>query len=1060
MKCYKCGNMIRDNIKYCPACGAELYVTQELLDAAKRNEEWATTDLYNRTFDKVFHAIYAMVKQKETTEDLLQDTYIKAFTSLSQLNEASKFDAWIKRIAHNQTVDYLRKAKPILFSELSQGEESDLEVEFEDTKIENIPEEAMDQKETARILGEMLNMLSEDQRVVVGMRASGCSFKEIGETLGVSENTVKYRFYAAQKKLTAEKEELEKKGIKLFGLAPMASLLALFSQDAAMAAELPNAAILQAVQAHLAVTGAAGAAGAAAGKVGAATAGKTGVTATGKTGAAVAAKTIGTRAIVGIVVVCVAGGTAAAVGGVTAYNHRQTAAEQYAESESLLEEETEGFEETDPNSAYQIVIAEFWNAMTIPKEEFQDYFENDSQDFSQQYPDVDGWTIWSSYNYDDAICYAYYDINSDGRDEMLVGMEENDYEKDPYIRVMDIYTSDGTNAYMALPVSSDRSMLTIYKNGAMVEHASSGAYTGDDIWYKIAGDGYTINMDGDMDYAYVYTDAGIPTYADTANNYPDIDYDNMSFATGVQIISENEYDALLAEYTEGGVVLDVSTLNWSLMEEYAEETSENAMGTTTDPADTAYQKILDEYLEAEADPDASDQEYCRTAYPDVSAYVMNRFHSGTVFSDLYYCYYDINGDGQDELIIGKKMIENGDNSGAFTDIYRIDDDISGIVIYAYNGEKAVKAIENESFDARLYTLSSLAIYENGGIIADWGCDDGAGTDFYVLDSDGYTADMTYSYGIGLIDGWEFDGYFTTFNTDFEWLSEADLNQIYQEQTGGTKEVDLDWKPIDEAIGGSNLFCRYIPVGEECSYDLDGDGVEETISVVHKAFEEDGWTSNMIYLVINGDECAFVDGALPANEYCIVDLDSSDATLQVGIQYSGEEADWNTAFYGYDSGESYLLGYMQGTLNADRDFEELPNIVCSGDGTIESYKLLDIFESWFASATWKLEGKELVEQVPSVYEPLDFYDGWGIDLTTLKGILVTTQDPYSGNQLTLPAGTKIHMTGTDNEHWVCFTADGYKDTLYLLIQNYNSVPTADSGDYESAIDVFDNLSMFG
>ena len=61
---------------------------------------------------------------KTRVMDILQDSYVKAFRNLHQLREADKFRAWMKRIVHNSAVDWLRKRKPVIFSEMSYESES------------------------------------------------------------------------------------------------------------------------------------------------------------------------------------------------------------------------------------------------------------------------------------------------------------------------------------------------------------------------------------------------------------------------------------------------------------------------------------------------------------------------------------------------------------------------------------------------------------------------------------------------------------------------------------------------------------------------------------------------------------------------------------------------------------------------------------------------------------------------------------------------------------------------------------------------------------------------
>lgn len=255
MKCYKCKKAVEDSANKCPRCGALLSFTEELIQKAIHKDQTAMEQLYNMTSDNVYYSIKTMIKNEDVVMDIMQDTYLKAFASLSQLKDPAAFRGWIKRIAHNKTVDYLRKTKPVMFSEMVSVD-SDEMMDFKDERTASMPEEVMDQKETSRLIGEILDGLSEDQRTVIGLfYFDNLSVKEIAEVLAVSENTVKSRLNYARKKIEVEVKALEKKGTKLYNLTPIPFLLWLFKSEQAYAAEIPASIVFESVKASTAAAG-------------------------------------------------------------------------------------------------------------------------------------------------------------------------------------------------------------------------------------------------------------------------------------------------------------------------------------------------------------------------------------------------------------------------------------------------------------------------------------------------------------------------------------------------------------------------------------------------------------------------------------------------------------------------------------------------------------------------------------------------------------------------------------------------------------------------------------
>ena len=304
MKCYQCATQLPEGTKSCPVCGKNQVFTPRLLQAAMDSDQEAISQLYNRTYNAVYQTVKSMIRDEDTVLDIVQDAYVRGFQNLDQLRSPELFPAWMKQIAANTAKNWLKRKKPVLFSEL-ENEDGDMTLDFEDDRTDNLPEAVMDQKETTRLVNEILDSLSEEQRIVVGLfYYQQLSVKEIADMLDCSENTVKSRLNYARKKIKVQVEDLERRGTKLYSLAPIPFMLWLFRGMQTQAAELPDPAVLEAVQAECAGLSSGGASAGAAAKAGSAGA---------KAAAGTAGKALAAKIAAGVAAVAILGGGAAAV---------------------------------------------------------------------------------------------------------------------------------------------------------------------------------------------------------------------------------------------------------------------------------------------------------------------------------------------------------------------------------------------------------------------------------------------------------------------------------------------------------------------------------------------------------------------------------------------------------------------------------------------------------------------------------------------------------------------------------------------------------------------------
>ncbi len=151
-------------------------------------DETALATLINRHQSKIFGFIYSKVSNRDLSEDIFQDTFIKVIKTLksNSYNEEGKFLPWVMRIAHNLIVDHFRKTKKMPLNR----ETDELSIFSMMTDHSLTIENQMIADQVIKDLKKLISELPEDQREVLIMRIyQDLSFKEISDLTGVSINT-------------------------------------------------------------------------------------------------------------------------------------------------------------------------------------------------------------------------------------------------------------------------------------------------------------------------------------------------------------------------------------------------------------------------------------------------------------------------------------------------------------------------------------------------------------------------------------------------------------------------------------------------------------------------------------------------------------------------------------------------------------------------------------------------------------------------------------------------------------------------------------------------------
>lgn len=160
----------------------------DLINAYTAGDESAFETLLQRHKRKVWSHIYLMVRDREATEDLFQEAFIKVVHTLKsgKYNEEGKFLPWVMRIAHNLVIDHFRRVKKMPL--LRSTNEHDVFATIAQPG-KNVEQRMVNLQIDADVRN-LIDHLPDEQREVVLMRTYlGMSFKEIAEHTEVSINT-------------------------------------------------------------------------------------------------------------------------------------------------------------------------------------------------------------------------------------------------------------------------------------------------------------------------------------------------------------------------------------------------------------------------------------------------------------------------------------------------------------------------------------------------------------------------------------------------------------------------------------------------------------------------------------------------------------------------------------------------------------------------------------------------------------------------------------------------------------------------------------------------------
>jgi RNA polymerase sigma-70 factor, ECF subfamily len=173
----------------------------ELLALAKRNNQKAFTILYNKYYQVIYNIIYNLVKNEEIAHDLCNESFLKAFKQLDKYVKNLSFIAWLKVIASNHTIDWLRANKT--------GQLSNIDDFINILSDRNDPSTILMNKEKGQEILDIIEDLPLKYQEIVDLKYNkGLSNLEISKKLNCSVNSVKSYITRIKSKLRSKTNKL------------------------------------------------------------------------------------------------------------------------------------------------------------------------------------------------------------------------------------------------------------------------------------------------------------------------------------------------------------------------------------------------------------------------------------------------------------------------------------------------------------------------------------------------------------------------------------------------------------------------------------------------------------------------------------------------------------------------------------------------------------------------------------------------------------------------------------------------------------------------------------
>jgi len=186
---------------------------QQVIERALDGRESAFRELIGRYERPVFSLIYRLVRDRERSEDLAQETFIKVLNALDRYDPTYKFSSWIFKIAHNTALDHLRRREPNTLS-IHGSPHARTTEEAEATSLtpvstDETPDEFTASREIGQEIERAIGTLRPEYRTAIVLcHIEGRAYEEIAQIMDVPLGTVKTYIHRARNELRKHLEHL------------------------------------------------------------------------------------------------------------------------------------------------------------------------------------------------------------------------------------------------------------------------------------------------------------------------------------------------------------------------------------------------------------------------------------------------------------------------------------------------------------------------------------------------------------------------------------------------------------------------------------------------------------------------------------------------------------------------------------------------------------------------------------------------------------------------------------------------------------------------------------